>query len=288
MPGSWVQQTAYGIVLYVVQMVAGEWSNQIWQWFSVLFSPPVPVLADPLVQRLVTVSTSLVLAFLPIAVGWTALRETLARLDGSSTSPPEALIRRAVVTGVAVTGTSLLAWALVTFTEQTRGVLSAVGLNINLFRQFFQVPSQPVSTVLFLTVAFLVGGLLLVVQRAVIAAEFTLLLAMGPVMAAGLIRESGSSTWTVWVREMISLLITPLVQMLVMLVFLTKWGNIGGVLQVGDRVAALAFLYVLWKTPGWARHMVYTGTGAGAAVGGAVAVGRLVVMRQMMRMAFRV
>lgn len=283
-----MQQTAYGIFLYVVEMLAGEWSNQAWQWFSVLFSPPVAVLSDPLVQRLVTVSTGLVLGFLPVAVGWTALRETLARMDGTSTSPPEALIRRAVVTGMAVTGTTVLAWGLVTFAEQTRVVIGAVGLNINLLHQFFQLPTNPASTLLFLMLAFLIGGLLLVIQRAVITAEFTLLLAMGPVMAAGLIRESGSSTWTVWVRELISLLITPLIQMLVMLVFLTRWGNAGGVLQVGDRVAALAFLYVLWKTPGWARQMVYAGTGAGAAVGGAVAVTRLVVMRQLMRVAFKI
>lgn len=286
--GSWVQKTAYGIFTYVLRQITGEWSNEAWQWFSRFFSAPVAVLESPLVQTLVRVGVVVSLACLPALVAFSAVRESLARMDGSSITPPESLIRRAILAGMAVTGTSTVTWFMVQLAEQARNLLAAVGLEINLLHQYFGDPLNPVSTVLLLSLAFVVGAVLLTIQRWVITAEFTTLLIIGPIMAVGLIREGGNTTWNVWLREMVSLLITPLVQMIVILVFLRTFGSAAGVLQTGDRLAALAFLYVLWKTPGWARQMVYHVGSIEDGFAGGMTVGRMMVMRHILRAAVKV
>jgi hypothetical protein len=266
--GSWVQETSYSIVTFVIRQLTGEWSDIVWQWFSRFFGAPVAIFDDPLVQRLVQVGIGVALGVLPVMIGWRALQEMLARMDGTSMAPPEALIRRGLTAGVAVTATSLAAWFMTSLAEQARGVLAAVGLDINLLRQFFDPTASATSTVIMLTLAFLIAALILTIQRGVLAAELTVLLVMGPVMAAGLLKEDGASTWTIWVREVTSILLTPLIQMLVLMLFIRKWGNAGGVLDIGDRLASFAFLYVLWNTPRWARQMVYS-VGASGAVSSA-------------------
>lgn len=282
MPGSWVEQKAFGIVLYIFAQLAGDWSNQAWEWFAKFFAAPVAVLDDPLVQRLVQVAVGLVLGFLPVAIAWLVLRETLARMDGASTTSPATLVRRALITGVAVTGTSLLAWFMVTLANHARDMLVAVGLDLTPMQRFFDAPLTTGSIILGLQLMFLVAAIILSLQRWVIAAEFTVLMVMGPVMAAGLINEGGQSTFSIWLREVISLLITPLIQMMVLLIFLRKWGE-PGLLGVEDRLASLAFLWVLWNTPRWARQMVYSAGAGSAVVGTAANVGRLMIMRQLIR-----
>ncbi|HYG56614.1 MAG TPA: conjugal transfer protein TrbL family protein [Symbiobacteriaceae bacterium] len=286
--GSWVQQTAWGIVLFILHQLTGEWSNIAWEWFSRLFSSPLAVIDHPLVERLVQVAVGLVLGFLPVVIAATVIKETVARLDGTSNTPPEALIRRALVTGIAVTGTSTAAWFMSTLADHARGILGAAGLDINLLSYLFTPPGTAGLTLVVLSLTFLVGAILVAIQGTVIAAEFTLLLIIGPIMAVGLIREGGTSTWTVWLREVGSLLITKLIQLLVVLVFLRIFTGNGGKPDPLQQLASLAFLYVLWNAPRWSRQLVYrTGT-SGALVGAAAGAGRMVVMRQLMRIVTKV
>ena len=282
--GSWVQKTAWGIVVYVFQSLTGEASNVIWQWFSRLFSAPVAVLSDPLVLRLTQIIVGLVLGLLPVLIGGTILKEMLHRMDGTSVTPPESLVRRGLVTGVAVTATSLVAWYMTTLAELARGVLAGVGLDINLLQQFIMSPTDLKITIQLLNLLFIIGAVVVTVQRLVVAAEFTVMIVIGPVMAAGLMREGGNSSWNIWLRELTSLLITPVLQLLVTLLFVRKWAGSGTPPDVGDRLVALALLWVLWNTPRWARQMVYS-SGAGSMVGAAANAGRMVIVQQLIKAA---
>lgn len=279
--GSWVQDTAYGIVMFVLEQITSQWANQAWVWFSTFFAPPLAVLTDPAVQLLMQVAVAAALGFLPVVVAWTALSGTLARMDGASSMAPETIVRRTIVTGMAVTGTSLAAWFIGTLADHAREVLGAIGLDIDLIKDFFLFPMGAPTTVVMITLVFIVGGIILSIQRVVITAEFTVLICVGPLLALGLMRERGSSTWEIWLREVTSLLITPIIQMLVLLLFLRKYGG-GGPLEMMDRVASLGFLWVLWNTPRWARQMIYQVGAGGMVVNAAMEASRFAVMRKMM------
>ncbi|MFZ5823449.1 MAG: conjugal transfer protein TrbL family protein [Bacillota bacterium] len=282
----WVLDTAYSILLHIIKKMTGEWSNQAWTWFSSLFSPPLAVLEDPVVVTLTQVAVAAAIGFLPAVVAWKALHETFARMDGAATMAPETLVRRTIITGAAVTGTSLVAWFIGTLAEHARNLLAAVGIDINLFEAFFFVPPAGPTTAVILTLVFLVGAIILSIQRVVIMAEFTVLICVGPLMAAGLMREGSGTTWAVWVREVVSLVLTPIIQMLVLLLFIRKYGG-AGPMDMMARAASLGFLWVLWNTPRWARQMVYQ-VGAGGAVVNAVGnMGRMAAMRYMARAAIK-
>lgn len=281
--GSWVQDQAYSIVMYIFEQTTNQWADHAWDWFSHFFAPPLAVIDDPIVATLVQVCVAAALGFLPVIVGWSVLRESLQRIDGAATMAPETIVRRAIMTGAAVTGTSLAAWFIGTLADYAREVLGAVGLDINLLEAFFSFPAGAPTTVMMITLVFIVGGIILTIQRVVISAEFTVLLCVGPLLALGQMREGGSSSWAMWIREVLSLVITPLIQMLVLLLFLRKFGG-AGPLDMIDRAASLAFLWVLYNTPRWARQLVYqVGTGA-AAVNMVAQAGRMAAMRQMVTM----
>ncbi|MFZ5823400.1 MAG: conjugal transfer protein TrbL family protein [Bacillota bacterium] len=282
----WVKDAAYGILTFIVERFTIQWADQAWIWFSNLFAPPLAVLHDPVVVTLTQVAVAAAMGFLPAAVAWTAAREMIARMDGAATMAPETVVRRAIITGVAVTGTSLVAWFIGTLADHARNLLAAVGLDINPFEAFFFVPGGAPTTSVMLTLVFLVGAITLSIQRVVIAAEFTVLICVGPLMAAGLMREGSGTTWAVWVREVVSLVLTPIIQMLVLLLFIRKYGG-AGPMDMMARAASLGFLWVLWNTPRWARQMVYQ-VGAGGAVVNAVGnMGRMAAMRYMARAAIK-
>ncbi|HYF76771.1 MAG TPA: conjugal transfer protein TrbL family protein [Symbiobacteriaceae bacterium] len=293
--GSWVQQTAWNIFTYMLDSAAKDLSNQVWIWFSQLFTVPLTVLDDPTVAAVVNVLTGLVLGFVPVAVAWIVLKETASRLDGTSTTPPEALVRRAMMAGLAITATSLVARYMLTLSSYARELVAGFGVDINVLHALFRPAPDTGLVVIILLLAFLVGGIVLLIQRAVITAETTVLLAIGPIMAAGLLREGGGTTWNIWLRELTSLLVTGLIQMLVTMLFLRKFAGGDSGLGMGPlddpaifpdllhRMAALGYLWVLWNTPRWARQLVYSVGAGGAVVGGAVSMTRLVVMRQIFR-----
>jgi|GEM_PF-3361415 len=285
--GSWVQQTSYGIVGYIWRGLTSEWSDVIWRWFSKLFGSPVAVIEDLTAQRLIQLTVAMVLAGLPVLIGWYVLKETLSRMDGTSTAPPEALIRRVMVTGVAVTGTSLMAWFLATLADRLRELLAGFGLQISLIQDYFFAPGSVTASAVMLTLIFLICALILTVQRWVLAAELTVLTVIGPIMAAGLIRDGHSTTFNVWMREVVAVLLTPLIQMVVRQLFLRQFGSNNGILEIGDRLASLAYLYVIWNSPRWARQMVYN-VGAGDTVASAAgAAGRMAVARLLMKATFK-
>lgn len=279
--GSWVQDTAYSIVSYILKVLTGEWSNVAWSWFSSFFSSPLAVLDHPLVSQLVQIAVACALGLLPAVVAWKALHETLARMDGAATTRPETLVRQALLAGVAVTGTSLTSWFIGTLADLARDVLAAVGLNINLLKDFFLLPYGAPTTAILLILIFAIGAIILTIQRVVIAAEFTVLMCVGPLLAVGLMKEGGSSTWSIWLREVVSLMVTPVIQMLVLLLFIRYFTG-SGPLGLADRLFSLGFLWVLWNTPRWARQMIYQVGAGGMMVNAAMEAGRMAVMRKML------
>lgn len=279
--GSWVQETVWGIFKFVLAQATGDLSSEIWKLFSSFFVFPVAVTGAPIVQRLIRFSVVISLAYLPAALGVQVLKQIFDRMDGSARSAPEELIRRVIVTGVAITGTSTVAWFMLVLADLVRQALASIELRVNLLAMFFGDPQGFTLVMLFLQILFVVGAIVLIVQRAVLTAEFTILLITGPIMAAGLIRENGQGLWGVWIRELTSVLVTPLIQFLTTILFIYVFLDVDGALSIWQQAGGLAYLYVLFNTPRWARQLVYQ-TGSGSAiVGGTANAARMVVLRKL-------
>jgi hypothetical protein len=279
--GSWVQETVWGIFKFVLSQATGDLSAEIWTIFSSFFAFPVAVTESSIVQRLVRLAVVVSLAYLPAALGVQVLKQIFDRMDGSARSAPEELVRRVILTGVAVTGTSTVAWFMIVLADLVRQALAGIDLPVNLLAMFFGNPGGFTLVMLFLSILFVAGAIVLVVQRAVLTAELTILLITGPIMAAGLIRENGQGLWGVWVREMTSVLVTPLIQFLTTILFIHVFLDTGGQLTIWQQAGGLAYLYVLFNTPRWARQLVYqTGTGS-ALVGGTANAARMMVLRKL-------
>ncbi|HLO04547.1 MAG TPA: conjugal transfer protein TrbL family protein [Symbiobacteriaceae bacterium] len=280
--GSWVQQTVWEIFRFVMAQATGDLSSEIWTLFSSFFAFPVAVTGSALVQRLVRFAVVVSLAYLPAAFGVQVLKQIFDRMDGSARSAPEELIRRVIVAGVAVTGTSTVAWFMLVLADLVHQALASIELRVNLLEIFFGNPNGFTLVMLFLQILFVVGAIVLIVQRAVLTAELTILLITGPIMAAGLIRENGQGLWGVWIRELTSVLVTPLIQFLTTILFIHIFLDPTNVLTIWQQACGLAYLYVLFNTPRWARQLIYqTGTGSGV-VGGASNAARMVVLRKLM------
>lgn len=279
--GSWVQETVWGIFKFVLAQATGDLSSEIWKLFSSFFVFPVAVTGAPIVQRLIRFAVVISLAYLPAALGVQVLKQIFDRMDGSARSAPEELIRRVIVTGVAITGTSTVAWFMLVLADLVRQALASIELRVNLLAMFFGDPQGFTLVMLFLQILFVVGAIVLIVQRAVLTAEFTILLITGPIMAAGLIRENGQGLWGVWVRELTSVMVTPLIQFLTTILFIYVFLDVDGALTIWQQAGGLAYLYVLFNTPRWARQLVYQ-TGSGSAiVGGTANAARMVVLRKL-------
>lgn len=281
--GTWLQETMWEAILFMARRWTHEMSADVWSFFGHFFAFPVAVVDYPLIQHLVRLAVVIALACLPVAIGVQVLKQIFDRADGSARTAPEELVRRIIVTGLAVTGTSTLAWFMVTLSGLVRDALTHIVANIDILSIFFASSFNGLTlTMLLLAILFVIGAIVLLIQRAILTAELTVLLVVGPIMAAGLIREGGGVTWGVWVRELTSVLVTPLLQYLITILFINVLLDPTGDLTIAQQVAGLAYLYVLFNTPRWARQMVYQTGAGGALIGGAVQAGRMVVLRKIM------
>lgn len=276
---SWFQTA----LVYVANGVLHDWGNAVWSWFANLFTVPLAILTDPALAKVLHVTLGMSLGILPVAIGLQVLRHHLDHLDGSSTTPPEVLMKRCLLAGLGVTGTNLIAWAGLTYANLLVDALRALGVDLNLLRTFFLNPGAPGFGVLLLMLILLVGAALSGLQRMVMDAELTVLLVLGPLAGVSLIRGDGG-LWASWLRELASLLLTPVVQLLVTWFFVRTFA-LAGPFSPSAALPALAFLWVLVRTPGWVRSMIYSAGIRGAAGGAAGAAGRFLFMRQLIRTA---
>lgn len=277
-PGFLERQTQ-GLLRFVLADLTGEYSNQLWALFAQLFSSPVAVLNDPTVQRLQQIAAMIALGALPAIVAWAALKRMFETMDGTCTTPPEMLIRRCITAGVTVTALSTFAWYAGTLGNYLRDVLAAFGVDISMLGLYFGTFGGGIAAGLLLLVFLIVTGIV-ILQRAVLTMEFTLLVICGAFMALTLATEENAQPWQVWKREIIAICVTPVLQLLVLLLFARRIAGVDPA-SVQRWIDSFALLYVLWNTPRWARQFTYkTGVGTNLA-GAAGGIARLSIIRRL-------
>jgi hypothetical protein len=257
-----------------------------------LFSSPLAALEDPWIQFFVKLTMTIAVACLPVLITYQAVRRMLESLDGTNATPPEVLVRRSLNAGVAVTGVALFGWLAGTFADYARELLGAMPVKFSFLETFFIGPNATSGLAgLLLMMVFLIGAGLVVIQRAILGAEFAVLMIIGAFLGLQKVGEDRPHGWQLWKREVVAVCITPVLQLLLIYLFairvmgqahpdpFTGAANI----DLGSWVDAFAMLYLLWNMPRWARQFTYS-TGVGHTLAGGVAgVTRLAVFRMMLK-----
>lgn len=282
----WLGSLVLDALKYVLVDLDKAYSNQLWQAFSQLFSSPVAVLDDPWVQWFSRLSANIALSALPVLIAYHAVRRTVESLDGTEVMPAGVLVRRSVTAGAVLTGVTLYGWFSGTIADYLTQLLGAVPLNMEIIHAFFGL-DEHTSTLAALSIAgvFLIGSALVVIQRAILNAEFMVLMIIGAFQALTLVGEDRPVSWQLWKREVVAICITPVLQLL--LIFFFTIGLAGLDPSSFSRwLQAFALLYLLWNTPRWARQFTYAAGGSGGIGGSAAGVvtgaTRLVVMRRIL------
>lgn len=276
------------MVTELIKAIFRELSNDINRdllvMFGNLFSAPVAVLQVPAFITLQQIAAGLALGGLSAAIGWQALRRIWLSMDGASDTPPEVLIRRGLTAGLTVTAVSLLGWGAASIAESFRSILIAFGVDFS-YLTFFFIPNGGLAYLL-LNLVFIGGALVLLLQRAQLYMEFAVLMIIGPLAAVALVADENPAPWAAWKREMIAICITPLLQLMLFILFARVIGHSPTTeISLGQWISGFSLLALLWRMPRWARQFTAT-TGTGHAVAGAgVSVGRMAVMTQIARAA---
>jgi hypothetical protein len=284
----WLGGVVLDALKYVVLDLDRTFTNDLWTLFSDLFGSPVAVLSDPWVQWFIKLSVSIGVAALPVVIAYHGVRRTLDTLDGTEVMPAGVLVRRSLTAGAVLTGVALYGWFAATLADYLRDLLGALPLNIALIHAFFFVDEHTSKlAALCIFLMFLIGAGLVVVQRAILSAEFTVLMIIGAFLALGRVADDRPAPWLLWKREVVACCITPVLQLLLIYLCMIRLGGIGDPASFARWLQAFAMLYLLWNTPRWARQFTYA-VGGGGGVGGMAAgvtagVTRLVMMRTMWR-----
>lgn len=285
MVGDWFAEKVRGVLEFIIKDMAGSYSNELWQHFARLFGSPIAFIADPTLSRLQEIATIIALSALPGLLAFAVVRRLLTSWYGENREAPEALIVRAGVACVSVMGVSLYAWFMGTFADYLVDILGAYGLDISFLQLYFS-HSGGGLTPLLLTLLFLIIAAVVAIQRAILGLEFGLLLILGRFIALKRFSDEGSEAWQTWKREIIACIITPVLQLLVLLIFARRMSGVDPA-SLGRWIESSALFYLLWNMPRWARQFSHT-TGTGHSLAGAATgASRFVVMRTMMRAAIK-
>lgn len=279
---SWVDAAVTGAVTAVFRGLQQDWGNALWTAFSKLFLTPTAVINDPNVLRINALLVALSVTVMPIMTVAAVLRYKLDLATGTNTVPPETLVKRCVLAGLAVMGAPTIAWAGGYLADAMIEAIGNFGIDMNLIQTFFLLPSSPGLSIVLLSLIFLVGAAILMIQKFYLIGEFTLLLAMGPVMGISLLRNEQQGAFQNWLREVFSILLTPVLQLLITWFFITKFASASNINPL-DFFLSFAYLLLLFKIPRWARTWMYSGGGGDALMAGGQAVSRMVVIRSMMK-----
>lgn len=259
----------------------------MWTLFSRLFSSPIAILEDHWVQLLIRLAMATALGCLPVLITYQAVRRLIESADGQEMLPPGVLVRRSLSAGVAVTGVALYGWFAGSLADYLRELLGAVPLEVSFLEMFFlsRDPTSGLAGLLFI-LTFLTGAGLVIIQRIILAAEFTVLMIIGAFLALQKVSEDRPAGWQLWKREVTAVCITPVLQLLLVFLFMLRLGA-GGAGGFTRWFEAFGMLYLLWHMPRWARQFTYS-AGVGDAIAGAAAgAGRLAVMQVMLRSAIK-
>lgn len=263
--------------------VRGQVATNVWGAFSTLFSSPIAVFQDPWIQFLVQLAVSVALGCLPVVITYQAVRRLLDSVDGAEMLPAGVLVRRSLSAGVAVTGVALYGWFAGTLADYFRELLGSMPLQISHLEIFFLSRDPTTGFVgLVMILTFLIGAALVVIQRIILAAEFTALMIVGAFLALQKVSEDRPAGWQLWKREVTAICVTPVMQLLLVFLFVLRLAQAttGGFTQW---LEAFGMLYLVWHVPRWARQFTYSaGVGSGIA-SVAAGAGRLAVMQMMIR-----
>ena len=280
---NWLGQRVLEAMKFIADDLARSYADDLWTSFSTLFSSPVAVLQDPWIEFFIKLAVTIAMGCLPVLITYQAVRRMLESMDGSSTIPPEVLVRRSLVAGVAVTGVALYGWFAGTVADHLRELLGALPLQIS-FLEIFFLGNDPTSGLagLLLLLIFLVSAALVVVQRAILSAEFSMLMIIGAFLALQKLSDDNPQAWQLWKREVVAICITPVLQLLLIFLVALRLGA-GHASELGKWLEGFAMLYLLWNMPRWARQFTYS-TGMGHAVAGAAAgATRMAVISMMLK-----
>jgi hypothetical protein len=274
--------------MFVLNDLRGQVATNLWTTFSHLFSSPVAILQDPWVQFLISLAMAIALGCLPVLITYQASRRVLESADGQELLPPGVLVRRSVVAGLAVTGIAMYGWFAGTLADYLRDVLGATPLQTSFLELFF-LSRDPTAGLagLLLILTFLIGAALVVIQRIILSAEFTVLMIIGPFLALQKVAEDRPAGWQLWKREVVAVCIAPVLQLLILFLFMLRLGAGGAAGGFTRWFEAFGLLYLLWHMPRWARQFTYSAGVGSAAAGLATGAGRLAVMQVMLRSAIK-
>jgi hypothetical protein len=281
--GSWLGQRILEALKFIAQDLQGAFAQTLWTSFTKLYFSPVVALEDPTVQFLIRLAMTIALGCLPVLITYQAMRRVLESMDGTSVTPPEVLVRRSLNAGIALTGIALYGWFASTLADYGRELLGALPYNLSFLETFF-FSDDPKATlaVWCLALVFLVCAGLVLVQRAILGAEFAVLMIIGAFLALQKVADDSPQGWQVWKREVTAICLTPVLQLLLLYLFAQRMSD-GTTASLGRWLEAFAMLYLLWNTPRWARQFTYS-TGVGHTVAGAgSAATRLVAIRMMLK-----
>lgn len=278
----YIKQAALAAVSWVFKGLTQEWGNALWDWFSKLFMSPTAVINDPDVLRLNGILAALSTTLMVAMIVAMSLRYQMERAVGDSQVAPEVLVKRCMLAGLAVSGAPTIAWAGGYMADEMVIALGGLGIDFNLLKTYFVLPGSPGFGLIILSLIFLAGAACLLVQRFIMDAEFTLLMAVGPLMGVSLLRNEQDGAWQSWLREVASILLTPVLQLLVSWFFIKKFASASAT-DPKNFFLSFGYLFVMFRMPRWARSWMYSAGGGDALVAGGQAVGRMVSMRTMLR-----
>jgi hypothetical protein len=280
--GSYIDNAVLKAITWVVKGITSEWGKALWEWFSKLFLAPTAVINDPDVLKINLLLVAVAISVMPVMIVGAVLRYKLDLMAGENTTPPETLVKRCLLAGMAIMGTPTIAWAGGYMADSMVEAIGKLSVDLNLLETFFVIPGSPGLGILLLGLIFLVGGAILMVQRFFMVGEFTLLMAAGPIMGISLLRNEHQGAFQTWLREVGSILLTPVLQLLITWFFVRTFAK-AGPLNSADFFKSFAYLFLLYRMPRWARTWMYSAGGGDAMVAGAHAVARHVVMMQMFK-----
>jgi hypothetical protein len=241
---------------------------------------PTGLLNHPLMQALLGFTRTLSGWWFPVIIAWQGVRIVTRTREGAQEVDIMQLVRRWCLAAFVCYGN----YALIVYTMRIGNsiidsfVKGSTSLNMNLLVPLM-VPGVSFAEIL-LTLVFIIGWIVLAVQRARLQFFFIIHMAIAPFAGISIAHQEAAEFWNTWLREMTSLLLTYVVQTILIWMFINLLGE--GI-NFATLTLAIGCIWAMFDSPGRLREWTYN-SGAGAAVlGGGATAGRMAVSYIMLR-----
>lgn len=243
---------------------------------------PTEFLSDFDLLELETFVRDLAWLIMPLILLAGAWRVMQGRHDGDGVETMAEWLRRAFIAalGVAMVHT-ITGWALSGANTLIAAFLSA-GTGIDGLNILFGLSANPSIVTIFLVLGLAVAFVVLVLQRAAMTAELVVHTAVGPLAAATLGWNTDSPVFNTWLREILSIAITYVLQTMLIWFLLRKIGYWGSATD-GGRLVILGLFGVMLKGPQVIRQYVYSTGVGGTLLNGAAQAGRMATTAMLLR-----